>query len=220
MPATLDAPPRTTKKTVSNEVIEIPCEFGQVSIGDGTCRIGVSVNRERMNLKQADHFFAGSRLMIDVVVDPNSEKDTAGQQVMEGVEGKHTKSTVDVKGFRVTTTHITTGLTFKREEIDLVDLADFANCNGKLKCQRIGDAETPARSGSVVAGWRKVKIETLIDDGKTLGVLDDLKLVNCGDVTDYLESDKKLPLTPKQLDTLTKAIRAERDDDQDTIKAD
>lgn len=74
-------------------------------------------------------------------------------------------------------------------------------------------------NGKVIAKWRTEKVGNHVDDAKTLGVLDDLKITTVGEFYDYMDSGKTIDSLGKaKLDTLTKAMRAARDAGEADLK--
>lgn len=115
-------------KTVGE--FDCPVQFGGVSIGDETARIGVKINRSTMKIGLADKYFAGSRLAIDI--ERYSENEGEGQKLL--VDGARTTlgATVDVKGFKSTRKAFGISSTFSLGSIDVRDLAKFSKAHGTL----------------------------------------------------------------------------------------
>lgn len=118
--------------------LEVDVQFGGVSIGDETARVGVKFDRARLTLDQADEFLCGKRLTGRIEVCAPGEAE--GQSSLPGMEDErpHLDGTFDVKRFGVGLKEISCGLTFSLGSIDVRELARFAKKNGRLL---IADAE-------------------------------------------------------------------------------
>lgn len=117
--------------------LDLPCSFGGVSIGDKTARIGVSIDRSSMELEQADSTLCARRLTATLVSKPAGEN--PDQLTLDGVDADPTleKVSVDVKGFGVSTDHLTFGITFNRKDLDLETLANFAKRSGRVTIHNV-----------------------------------------------------------------------------------
>lgn len=118
-------------------ILDIPVEFGGVSIGESTCRLGVRINRDVCNINTADEIFCGHRLTGKVLLggsddSPNQKKFLDGDEY--SVEGSF-----DVKRIGVTVEMISTGLTFSLADIDVADLAKFSKGAGRLMVEGVGE---------------------------------------------------------------------------------
>jgi hypothetical protein len=117
---------------------EFPVSFGNVSIGDKAARIGVTVEREDLDIDRADAIFCGHRLTgIITAKAAGVHPDQGSLPGMEG-NGESTLSGIfDVKGFSATTKAVSFGLTFNIEDIDVANLAHFAKRGGVLKVEHV-----------------------------------------------------------------------------------
>src|SRR5262245_51049243 len=111
-------------------VLELPCEYGNVGIGDKTCRIGVSVDRAKLKLKTADDNLCCHRLTLKMIGvppgdDPEQKRMFDDLQDMDGI--------ADIKGFGVSQGSISFGLTFSKADVDLKQLGGFAKRSGRLE---------------------------------------------------------------------------------------
>ena len=61
-----------------NPTLDVGCEFGGVSIGDETARIGLTIDRNKVPLEKADQFFSGARLEGEIVL--GTSEDVPGQR--------------------------------------------------------------------------------------------------------------------------------------------
>lgn len=112
-------------------------EFGGVSIGDGTARIGIVVSRDSRPLTEFDEFFCERRLTGSIHVTKNNE-DPDQRKLFEQDGPVQLESVFDVKGFSVKTKKVSAGLTFALREIDSSLLAKFAKQTGYLVITEVG----------------------------------------------------------------------------------
>lgn len=112
--------------------LEVDVQFGGVSIGDETARVGVKIDRGAMTLDDADEFLCGKRLTGRIEVCAPGEQQ--GQQSLPGMNDArpHLDGTFDVKRFGVGPKEVSAGLTFVLGSIDVSELAKFAKKNGRL----------------------------------------------------------------------------------------
>ena len=116
---------------------DIAVAYGNVSIGDETARIGVSISRGQMSLAAMDKNFCGKRLTGTILA-----RSTGGaeQQSLPGADSDLTITAVfDVKSFSVKRKSFGTGLTFALSGIDASTLAGFAKREGMLRIDQIDD---------------------------------------------------------------------------------
>ena len=119
---------KDTQPPANSSVLDVPVEFGGLSIGDVTARIGVRIDREHMNIVAADECFTGKRLSVVVSLgssDPE-QKELFKNRLFE-VTGS-----VDVKRLGVTAAQFSAGLTFNLESIDVATIAKFSKGKGRL----------------------------------------------------------------------------------------
>lgn len=109
--------------------LNIGVDFGGASFGDKTARLGVTLNRDKVEIDRADELFCDRRLTGTIVLGHTEDDPTQLDliEVAHKVEG-----VFDVKGFRVTTDEIGIGLTFSRNDVDSGELTLFAKKSGRL----------------------------------------------------------------------------------------
>lgn len=190
--------PKKPKQTAA--IFAAAVEYGNVSVGDETARIGVKIARERCNLDTADECFCGRRLLGTIAVgddDPDQMRfdfDDA-EQTIDG--------TFDVAGYRVSPKHVTLGLTFALREIEVGDLAGFAKRAGFLRITEaveLPDAEDEDdEDDGVLPGtlksdgpWRKYPIDDLQLAPSVAKALAKAGIKTVGDLADYTAADKRL----------------------------
>ncbi len=119
--------------------LNIKVDFGSVSLGDQTARLGFSVERNTLNIDAADEALCGKRLIGTVVCHPISD-DQNQTYLVEGFQHK-VRGAFDVKGFRVSPNLIAAGLTFQKGSINVEELSNFAKQSGRLIIDRIEQLE-------------------------------------------------------------------------------
>lgn len=117
-----------------NESRKFEVEFGTVSFGKETARLGIRFARGEMTLNQAVDLLCGARLRLDMRV-------TDGNNPLLPDALPNLKSIADSKHLGVTMRDFTVGLAFSRAEIDANTLCNFANSKGVVKADRIGNIE-------------------------------------------------------------------------------
>ncbi len=143
------APPKRGRKpsqaearlvTGDDDEVQLPVDFAGVSIGDGTCRVGIRIPRGEMKLAKADQMLCGRRLTGRIVLTPNGE--SANQMYMFKDLKHEIRGTFDIKRYSVSPDWISCGLTFAMSEIDPRELASFAKRQGRLLVQGVTDIPT------------------------------------------------------------------------------
>jgi hypothetical protein len=126
-------------------VLDVPVNFGDVSIGDGTARIGVRIDRSLLNIDAADELLCGRRLNGRLLVTPpgDANSQTYIDPEVSGDLKHELESTFDVKRFSASPKNITAGLTFSLQEVEVSELSHFAKRGGRLVVASI--AEIPAK---------------------------------------------------------------------------
>lgn len=120
---------------MAKKKFKLAVEFGGVSIGDKTARIGIKVSREGITLEAADEAFCDRRLTGKLVL---GKGDDAQGKIVDDLEHECAGS-FDIKGYRVSSTSITAALTFSKKEIKLDEVALFAKGTGMLVVDNVGE---------------------------------------------------------------------------------
>lgn len=123
----------------SKPTLEVAVQFGGLSIGDQTARLGVRIARAFVDVAKADAVFVGKRL--EVVVQLGAAD--ADQMKLFDVE-LEVVGAVDVKRIGVAPDAISAGLTFNLQSIDVATLARFSKCVGRLKVLTVADLPAEA----------------------------------------------------------------------------
>ena len=128
------------KRGVQSVVLDIPVDFGGVSIGESTARLGLRINREQLNIMAADEIFCGHRLACKLTLGKRDE--SQGELVADLFETLSGQA--DVKRLGLSADTISTGLTFSLADIDVATLAKFSKGCGRLLVETV--AEIPMDS--------------------------------------------------------------------------
>lgn len=113
------------------------CEFGGVSIGDQTARIGVAVDKAGLDPLTAEEVLCGRRVSVKIELQPENEKD---QRRFAGMEPIQLLTVCDIKSYRSAVNSWGFGLTFALQEIEVDDLGRFAKRTGRCEVQVLGNS--------------------------------------------------------------------------------
>lgn len=183
-------------------VLNVPVDFGGVSIGHATARLGVKISRDVLNIMAADEIFCGHRLTGKVIL--GNRDDAEGQTTF--VETDYQVDAVfDVKRIGVNSDSISTGLTFSLNDIDVAELAQFSKGQGRLIVEHVSDlpdddydddeSDLPPGTLKAEGPWRDVPLENLFS-GALLKSLKAGGLETVGALADYTASEKRLTDLP------------------------
>jgi hypothetical protein len=126
------------KKAAAEVVLELPVSFGNLSVGDKTASIGVTVDRKKLRIGQADNHFCGNRLDGEILLLRDGEAPDQGH--LDGFD-KHERQlsgSFDVKGFRVSEKLIAFQLVWPLKDLDIEELCHFAKRSGELRVNTVG----------------------------------------------------------------------------------
>jgi hypothetical protein len=173
-------------------------KFGDVSIGEETSRVGLTISREFCNVVAADEIFVGHRLTGCITLSKKQDATDEKQETLLDTEYAVSGS-FDVTRVGITRKNITTGITFSLNDIDVSDLSHFANKTGYLIVDGVG--ELPLQEKEVkphVEGqfafdgaWRFFPLKKAFK-GKILKSLLENGCDNLGLLAEYTKSGKKL----------------------------
>ena len=175
-------------------VLDIPVEFGGVSIGEATARLGIRFDRNVCNINAADDVFCGHRLSGRVILGRNG--DQPGQQTLVEDLDHYVDAVFDVKRISVSPQKISTGLTFSLNDVAIQELAKLSKGSGRLVVNTV--AELPTESSADDDGgsddadeslkaegpWAEVSLDTLFKDS-ILKKLNAAKLFTVGDLANF-----------------------------------
>lgn len=177
-------------------LLDIPVEFGGVSIGESTARLGIRFDRSAMELERVDSTFCGRRLTCRVAL--GRTDDSPGQlRLIEDCDFV-VESVADVKRFGVGPDSINTGLTFNLKEVDIETLAKFSKGAGRLAVDQVAeipvdtanegedddDDDGPSGALKTDRPWRAVQLDTLFH-GAVLKSLKQGGIATVGDLADW-----------------------------------
>lgn len=178
-------------------VLDAPVQFGGVSIGDNTARLGVRFARDVLNLDAADELLCNHRLTGSAILGRNG--DAHNQQLLVDDADHRVDGTFDVKGFRCTMDVIATGLTFSLADIDVAELAKLSKGEGRLLIESIGEipVEEREKAPATIPGtlkadgpWKKVPLDELFS-GAILKSLNEGGIKTVGDLADYTATENQ-----------------------------
>lgn len=160
---------RTTGNGNGNTaVLDVPVEFGGVSIGETTARLGCKISRDRIDLDEADSVFVCHRLTGYVRLGANDSDNGQGtfvDDLYDQVDGSF-----DVKRIGVNADVISTGLTFSLADVEVATLAKFSKGHGRLVVNKVGAIPEPEKVEKTPEGkqvddaeWRKVALTDVLD---------------------------------------------------------
>jgi ribosome modulation factor len=119
---------------------EISVEFGNVSIGDQTARLGIKIAREHLSLTDADRIFCGRRIWglvgLGTPDNPNQPRLPGMEDAQIVIEGAFETKQVGVRP-----NEYSLGLNFALKEIDVSELAKFAKRAGTVTVVSVKDLE-------------------------------------------------------------------------------
>lgn len=133
----------------NGSVLNVPVEFGGVSIGDQTASVGCRIDRAQMKLGEVDKCLCGKRLTGKIQIDRNAD-DSPGQQTLPGIErdsGPQVPGSFDVKRIGMSPKDYSFRATFSLGEINIEDLSHFAKAKGRLIVEGIGEIPEDAPGG-------------------------------------------------------------------------
>ena len=179
--------------------LDIPVQFGGVSIGESTARLSIKVPRDAIGINDADQAFCERRLTGRIVLGGGS--DSPGQTKMFDTDIA-VEATFDIHRFGVSHEHFTTGATFKLNEIDVAELAQFSKGAGRLVVDTIDviptdvvdeeDDDTDSTLPGTFATdepWQNVSLDSLFS-GAILKALKGAGLSSVGDLYAYQQPSK------------------------------
>lgn len=123
-------------KKKQDTLLELGVVYGNLSVGDETARLAVSVERKRLKLTEADRFLCSKRITASIT--STAGNDNPDQPSLMDV-GEEIVAVWDTHSFGVNLKRISFGLTCKIGSIDITKLTHFAKRAGVVKILDIGD---------------------------------------------------------------------------------
>lgn len=123
---------KPAKKPAKSGELELPVSYSNVSIGQKTCRVGITIHRGNIKIAEADRYFCDKRLSGTILARAGGAQ--AEQNSLPSMEAADytLEGVFDVKGYGVTAKHISCGLTFALESIDVETFSHFAKGDGMV----------------------------------------------------------------------------------------
>ena len=185
--------------TSEQAVLDVPVEFGGVSIGLATARLGIKIDRSVLNIIAADEIFCGHRLSGRVI--KGRSGDSPGQTSFTDDLDEYLDAIFDVKNMSVTASAIGTGFTFSRADVDIETLSKMAKGSGRLVIRDVTDIPEEEREDKTQKDapgtlksegpWANYPMSKLFS-GALLKSLTDVGLNTVGQLADYTKADKPL----------------------------
>jgi hypothetical protein len=118
----------------------VDVEFGNVSNGDETARVGIKIDRDEIELDDCETYFCGRRVEAELYARITS------QQSLEGMESDQPtevmiRAQFDINGYRVSPKAVTAGLTVPLNVVDRSMFGWLARRNGTLRCTHVADLD-------------------------------------------------------------------------------
>ena len=124
-------------KKKSGKEIDVPVKFAKVSVGVGAVSIGITIDRSRMSLAQADRVLCGRRLTGKIEV-LHEDEDADQTHLLDDMDVLHlVESVFDVKSFRANRKTIGATLSFSIGSSDVKEICEFAERSGRLSVDLI-----------------------------------------------------------------------------------
>lgn len=125
-------------KKINKAVLKLPVKFKNLSVGDTTTSIGVTVARShgKLNLVAAEEAFCGKRLKVCLLVGAGSDPD---QGVLWDDAQFRIDAIADAKKVSITPKLIGTSLQFQLSGVNIEELTHFANQEGVLLVVKVVD---------------------------------------------------------------------------------
>jgi len=130
-------------------LLTFPVTYGDVSFGDETARLGVTVERKYLALGKADAHLTNKRLISRITAVPGSDNPDQQQLITDEAE---VRAAIDVKGFRVSRKFITFGMTFALASVDKLTLCDFSRRSGQFHIEELSEIPKPEPKVAATVG--------------------------------------------------------------------
>lgn len=119
--------------------IKARCRFGNLSIGDEKATIGVTCERNDVDVAKLESVVIGGRLDVKVTYDRQAKSDVDGQQKLADTSDNF-RNVADCPSLQLKPTKVGFRLSFSRQNVPLEKLAGAAQAAGELEIIRIGDS--------------------------------------------------------------------------------
>lgn len=120
------------KKSV---ILQMPCQFNNVSVGEKTASISCSVDRSRLKVTVADRNLVGRRLEVKLLGIPRGDEP---EQKRMFDDAEQLDGVMDVNGFTCRLKQLSFTASFKLAEINVTTLCAFAKKSGRIDVYSVG----------------------------------------------------------------------------------
>lgn len=128
------------KKKDEEALLELPVTFGGLSIGETTCRLGMSISRANFTVSKADKHLVSKRLSVALLA--RTKGANSDQESLPGMDNDTVIEAVgDCKGFSAGGNSISFGLTFMLSSVDVEKLSHFPKRDGRCTVKGVEDIE-------------------------------------------------------------------------------
>lgn len=144
-------PKPAPKPSANGQRGQLHVHYGDVSIGETTCRLGCRVSRGNLTVAEADRQLCGKRLTVSCMA---RNSGGSGQESLPGIESEDIEfdGIADVKRFGVGVKDITFGLTFAIESVAIQTLSRFAQKNGVVTVKGVEAIPEEPKAGGTKPG--------------------------------------------------------------------
>jgi len=122
----------------SKPVKEFPVSYGNVSFGDRTASVGLSISRGNCTVNEADKAFTGKRLTMTMFAGPPGSGGTPSAFADGDLE---VTAVFDSTGFSAKSKKIGLTVSAMLEDIDPATFSQFAKRDGRIEIASIEDAD-------------------------------------------------------------------------------
>ncbi len=171
-------------------VLDKPVSFGGVSLGKGTGRISIKIDRGFIDVAEAEEMFCQRRLTGKVVL--GHAGDAAGQQTIADDINHEVIGAFDAKGFRSNGESVSTSLTFSLKEVDVHELSLFSKGVGRLVIVESGEIPVEPKEkkedapiAKATGEWTLVRLDTLPFKPRILKALEKASITTMGELADF-----------------------------------
>lgn len=128
--------------------LDVPVHIGGEGTNGNKVGISISIDRDRLSLRAAEHYLLRARLNLKLVMGPDVESDVPGQQLdLDAADWTVFENVGDTGDLSVKTKVYSTRLTFQREEVNDGELVPFSSETARLIATRTGSAKDKPDDG-------------------------------------------------------------------------
>lgn len=131
---------KESKSNKRSSIVDIPVDFGGISLGKDTARIGISFPMSVLSLEKAFETLCGHRLQCAITLDKSNDQENGQKRIVDDLD-EQIDCLVDVKKIGVSPDTISAGLTLAIVDLDLPRFAKFRKSKGRLVVSSIQPLE-------------------------------------------------------------------------------